>query len=127
MKSQDARLHHGYLHKHARVALNIQSWILVGILLFTLLLWLLIKRAENQSRSETSSRQIPAENSSQTVHGTSSDSLDLALELAEYFLRQGEKELTRRYICEVREAGSEKQKEQARQLLERLTRDHPIN
>ncbi|MCY4051016.1 MAG: hypothetical protein OXE41_05515 [Gammaproteobacteria bacterium] len=106
--------------------MNIQSWILVGILLGTVLLLVLTIRSGRESKSNTVGSETPSENASQTVHRDSPDSLDLALELAEYFLQQGEKDIASRYISEVREAGSEKQKEQAKQLMERLSGHPPI-
>ncbi len=103
--------------------MSYQYWIIAGILLGTLLLWVLIKRSSIQAEAQTSNRKVLPGEGSGTAYSNSS--ARLALDLAERFFQQGEREVASRYIDEVLEEGSEKQKEHARQLMERLSEDSP--
>lgn len=107
--------------------MNNQYWIIAGILLTTLLLWVFVKRSDVQKEPPAPNRKnLRNENgSSKAVFRNSSASL--ALDLAESFFQQGEREIASRYIDEVLEEGSEKQKEHARQLMGRFSADSSTN
>ncbi|MCY4313157.1 MAG: hypothetical protein OXD44_05580 [Gammaproteobacteria bacterium] len=101
--------------------MNTQYWIIAGILLFTLLLWVFVKRSGIQTESPASSRKSSHNEDSRTLHNNTPTGL--GLDLAESFFQQGEREIAHRYIDEVLEEGSEKQKEQARQLMGRFSKE----
>lgn len=92
-------------------------WLIAGVLFSSLLLWAIVKHSDARRRDSrlSGSNSIPG---AQQESANSTESLDLALELAESFFQQGEREIANLYIEEVLEEGTEKQRGLARQLSE---------
>lgn len=93
-----------------------QDWIIVGIVLASLGLWALLQGAESRMASRKTGSGDGRAQPRSGQEGEAAGNAVEALELARIYLELGEKDIALRYIDEVLDSGTERERALARQL-----------